>query len=38
MYMGERDVCGYTFGNKANVQQLPTNEDEVCNSSIMWFQ
>lgn len=29
MYMGERDVCGYTFGNKANVQQLPTNEDEV---------
>ena len=29
MYIGEQDVCGYTFGNKANVQQLPTNEDEV---------
>lgn len=29
MYMGERDVCGYTFGNKANVQELPDNEDEV---------
>lgn len=29
MYIGVQDVCGYTFGNKANVQQLPTNEDEV---------